>query len=83
MNQTIRLEEYAKKESRLKAFLSKYGMAVLFLGVFLACFITFFVVPLFYGIHISLTNFKYDHQEEKHGIISDITRCSLIQNSNH
>ena len=61
MNQTVRLEEYARKESRLKAFLTKYGMAALFLGVFLACFITFFVVPLFYGIHISLTNFKYDY----------------------
>ena len=61
MNQTVRLEEYAKKESRTKAFLSKYGMAALFLGVFLGCFITFFIVPLFYGIHISLTNFKYDY----------------------
>ena len=61
MNQFVRLEEYAKKESRLKAFLTKYGMASLFLGVFLICFITFFVVPLFYGIHISLTNFKYDY----------------------
>lgn len=61
MNQTVKLEEYAKKESRFKAFLSKYGMAILFLGVFLTCFIVFFVVPLFYGIHISLTNFKYDH----------------------
>lgn len=60
MNRTVRLEEYARKESRLKAFLSKYGMAALFLGVFLACFIVFFVVPLIYGIHISLTNFKYD-----------------------
>ena len=61
MNQTVRLEEYAKKESRLRAFLSKYGMALLFLGIFLACFITFFAVPLVYGVHISLTNFKYDY----------------------
>ena len=61
MNQTVRLEEFARKESRFKAFLSKYGMAILFLAVFLACFITFFIVPMFYGIHISLTNFKYDH----------------------
>ena len=60
MNRTVRLEEYARKESRFKAFLSKYGMAALFLSVFLACFIVFFVVPLVYGIHISLTNFKYD-----------------------
>ena len=55
MNQTVRLEEFARKESRFKAFLSKYGMAILFLAVFLACFITFFIVPMFYGIHISLT----------------------------
>ena len=59
MNRTVVLEEYARKESRFKAFLSKYGMAVLFLGVFLTCFIVFFVVPLVYGVHISLTNFKY------------------------
>jgi len=61
MNHTIKLEEFAKRESRFKAFLSKYGMAALFLGVFLGCFIVFFIVPLFYGVHISLTNFKYDH----------------------
>ena len=60
MNRTIKLEEFAKRESRFKAFLTKYGMAAIFLGVFLTCFIVFFVVPLFYGIHISLTNFKYD-----------------------
>lgn len=61
MNQTVRLEQYAKKQSRFKAFLTKYGMASLFLGIFIICFITFFVVPLFYGIHISLTNFRYDY----------------------
>lgn len=60
MNRTIKLEDYAKRESRFKAFLTKYGMAALFLSVFLICFITFFVVPLVYGVHISLTNFKYD-----------------------
>ena len=61
MGRTVILEEYAKKQSRLKAFLTKYGMAVAFLGVFLTCFIVFFLVPLVYGVHISLTNFKYDH----------------------
>jgi len=59
MEKTVVLEEYAKTRSRRKGLLRKYGISILFLLPFLAAFITFFLVPLFYGIYISLTNFKY------------------------
>lgn len=59
MENTIVLAEYAKKRSRFEENLKKYGIVALFLLPFITAFIVFFVVPLFYGIHISLTNFKY------------------------
>ena len=57
---TIVLEDYAKHRARRIGAFKKYGITILFLLPFIAAFITFFVVPLFYGIYISLTNFKYD-----------------------
>lgn len=59
MGRTVILEEYAKKRSRSIGLFKKYGITILFLFPFLAAFIVFFVVPLFYGIYISLTDFKY------------------------
>ena len=60
MTKTIVLEEYAKQRSRRIGLLKKYGITILFLLPFLAAFIVFFVLPLFYGIYISLTNFRYE-----------------------
>lgn len=59
MGKTIVLEEYAKQRARRIGLLKKYGITALFLLPYLAAFITFFVIPLFYGIYISLTNFQY------------------------
>ena len=60
MTQTIVLEEYAKQRSRRVGLLKKYGITILFLFPFLAAFIVFFIIPLFYGVYISLTNYIYD-----------------------
>ena len=57
---TIVLEDYAKHRARRIGAFKKYGITILFLLPFMAAFITFFVVPLFYGTYISLTNYKYD-----------------------
>lgn len=65
MEQVVVLEEYAKTRSRRIGVLKKYGVAVLFLLPFLLAFITFFILPLFYGIYISLTNFKYSKPGEE------------------
>lgn len=59
MSKTIVLEDYAKKRSRRIGLFKKYGITALFLLPFLSAFIVFFVLPLFYGIYISLTNFQY------------------------
>ena len=59
MEKTIALEDYAKHRSRRIGSLKKYGVTALFLLPYLAAFIVFFVLPLFYGIYISLTNFQY------------------------
>lgn len=59
MNKTIVLEEYARQRSRRIGSIRKYGVTAIFLVPYLAAFITFFVLPLFYGIYISLTNFQY------------------------
>ncbi len=59
MNKTIVLEEYARQRSRRIGSLRKYGVTAIFLIPYLAAFITFFVLPLFYGVYISLTNFQY------------------------
>lgn len=59
MSKVVALEEYAKQRARRIGFFKKYGITVLFLAPFLLAFIVFFVVPLFYGIYISLTNFQY------------------------
>ena len=59
MEKTIVLEEYIKVHSRRKNLLRQYGTTFLFLGPFIIAFCLFFLYPLFYGIYISLTNFKY------------------------
>lgn len=59
MEKTIVLEEYAKQRSRRIGTAKKYGITAVFLLPFLTAFIVFFVLPLFYGIYISLTNFQY------------------------
>jgi multiple sugar transport system permease protein len=59
MTNTASLEEYTRKHLERKGTLRKYLIVTAFLLPFLAAFITFFVIPLVYGIHISLTNFKY------------------------
>lgn len=59
MSRTIVLEEYAKRRSRRIGLVKKYGITAIFLGVFLTAFIVFFLIPLVYGVYISLTNFKF------------------------
>lgn len=59
MEKTIVLEEYAKQRSKRIGAFKKYGITAIFLLPYLAAFIVFFVIPLFYGIYISLTNFQY------------------------
>lgn len=60
MEKTIALnDQQVDKRARRIGFLKKYGIVALFLLPFLAAFITFFVLPLIYGVYISLTNFKY------------------------
>ena len=61
MEKTVVLEEYAKRRSRRTGALKKYGLTILFLLPFMLAFIVFFVLPLFYGIYISLTNFNYSN----------------------
>ena len=59
MEKTVVLEEYAKQRSKRIGALKKYGITAVFLLPYIAAFIIFFVLPLFYGIYISLTNFQY------------------------
>ena len=65
MEKTIVLEEYAKRRSKRSELFKKYGVTAIFLLPYLAAFIVFFVLPLFYGVYISLTNFKYGHPGEE------------------
>lgn len=64
MEKTVVLEEYAKRRSRRVGTLKKYGVTILFLLPFMLAFIVFFLLPLFYGIYISLTNFNYAKPNE-------------------
>ena len=57
-SKAVVLEEYSKKHSKFISLLKKYGLVILFLSPFMICFLIFFVYPLFYGIYISLTNYK-------------------------
>ena len=59
MAKTIVLEEYAKQRSKRIGSLKKYGVTAVFLLPYLAAFIIFFLLPLFYGVYISLTDFQY------------------------
>ena len=59
MEKTIVLEEYAKQRSKRIGAFKKYGITSVFLLPYLTAFIVFFLLPLFYGIYISLTNFQY------------------------
>ena len=66
MEKTVVLEEYAKQRSRRIGVLKKYGVTGIFLLPYLAAFLVFFVLPLFYGIYISLTNFQYGKPGVEH-----------------
>ena len=59
MTRTVGLEEYAKVRSKQKGTVKRYAVLALFLAPFLLAFIIFFVFPLFYGVYISLTNYKF------------------------
>ena len=59
MGKTVVLEQYAKQRSKRIELVKKYGVTAIFLLPYLAAFLVFFMLPLFYGIYISLTNFKY------------------------
>ena len=65
MEKTIVLEEYAKRRSKRAELFKKYGVTAIFLLPYIAAFLVFFVLPLFYGVYISLTNFKYGHPGEE------------------
>lgn len=59
MTRTVVLEEYAKVRSKKKGTAKQYAVLALFLAPFLLAFIVFFILPLFYGIYISLSNFRF------------------------
>lgn len=60
MEYAISKENQASIEkSRRISILKRYGTAGVFLLPFLLAFICFFLIPLFYGIKISLTDFKF------------------------
>ena len=59
MTRTVGLEEFAKVRSKRKGTVKKYAVLALFLAPFLLAFLTFFVLPLFYGLYISLSDFKF------------------------
>ncbi len=59
MTRTVVLEEFAKVRSKQKGTAKRYAVLALFLAPFLLAFLTFFVLPLFYGIYISLSDFKF------------------------
>lgn len=59
MTRTVGLEEFAKVRSKRKGTVKRYAVLALFLAPFLLAFLTFFILPLFYGIYISLSDFKF------------------------
>jgi len=59
MEKTVVLAEYSRKRSKVTSLFKKYGLVLAFTAPFFICFIAFFLFPLFYGIIISLCNFKY------------------------
>ena len=59
MEKTIVLEDFAKQRSKRIGIMKKYGVTAVFLLPYLSAFIVFFLLPLFYGVYISLTNFQY------------------------
>lgn len=52
------VSEYAYKQSKLKDFFKRYGMAFIFIAPHLLFFLAFCIYPLIYGIVMSL--FKYN-----------------------
>ena len=52
-------EEKIRRRARTIGLVKKYGIAILFLLPFISAFIVFFILPLIYGIYISLTNFDF------------------------
>lgn len=61
MQKDITLQEFCRTKERRKGALAKYTTAALFLAPFIIAFIVFFIVPLFYGIYISMTNYSLGH----------------------
>lgn len=59
MARIVRLEEYAKTRSKVKGTAKNYAVLALFLAPFLLAFIVFFILPLIYGVYISLSDFKF------------------------
>lgn len=53
------IEMNALKGSKAKSIAKRYGTALLFLAPFLVAFVCFFIIPLIYGIKISLSNFRF------------------------
>ena len=64
MVRTVSLEEYSRVRSKQKGTVKRYAVLALFLAPFLLAFIVFFLFPLFYGIYISLSNFKFSAPDE-------------------
>ncbi len=59
MNNAIAMERGALKGSKVKSVFRRYGTALLFLAPFLVAFICFFIIPLVYGVKISLSDFRF------------------------
>lgn len=59
MDNSLALEQYAIRSSKRNSDLKRIGTVVIFLLPFLLAFICFFIVPLIYGIKVSLSNFKF------------------------
>ena len=57
--QGMETQPVKKMVLRAEGLVKKYGITSIFLLPYLTAFIVFFLVPLFYGIYISLTNFQY------------------------
>lgn len=76
MERTLTLEQYAKDRSRRIGFFKKYGTVLLFALPFLLAFCIFFIYPLFYGIYISLSNFKYSAPGES--VLNDFKWYRMI-----
>lgn len=64
MSDTLAIEAKNLANSKRRSILSRYATALLFLLPFLLAFILFFVVPLIYGVQLSLSNVKFSKPNE-------------------